>query len=230
MDKVKIDLQVPSSWSCLSIELLRTVAEVTSATLTREEMLLVLLCRFANIKYVAGTRFQTADNVTFTIEPSQLHFFCGKLAYLLDTLPYDIVSPVGVNRHLVETSFGSYFEADALMLKYTYNNDKDSVIGAVRALGVDVAEMDDTETLMMRMWWTGLKRWLKDEYPYVFEGEDNADEGYSPLKARQNILLMLNNDRPHDNKAIEDSLMHDVFSALQHKIETAKEMERMMKK
>ena len=74
------------------------------------------------------------------------------------------------------------------------------------------------------LWWSGVQQWLKGQYPHVFEESGGSTEMYDPLAARQNIMLMLNNDMPQDNERIEQSKMHDVLSALQNKIETARKL------
>ena len=85
-------------------------------------------------------------------------------------------------------------------------------------------------TLMLR-WYECFKDWLQERYPLVFQKAESGSEGpASPVEARQNIMLMLNDNRPQDNEAIERSNVHDVLAALQHKIEEAKHIEEQMKK
>ena len=83
----------------------------------------------------------------------------------------------------------------------------------------------------MLRWYDCFKDWLQQRYPLVFQKAEPGEEtACNPVEARQNIMLMLNDNRPQDNEAIERSNMHDVLSALQHKIEEAKHIEEQMSK
>lgn len=239
---MKIELSVPGSWREVTLPQLRILAEHSLIGLTREVSELVLLCKLAGLTVVPSPtpdgeslngilKCRDAQGHEFELEGWQLADFCKRLAWFYDEMPFDIVCPVSVNPHLLSTSFGDYFHADALMFGFSTTNDIDLVRQAMADLGDKRKTITAVDAMMMQLWWRGFKQWLFNEYPFVFEGsKDTVDETYSPLKARQNIMLILNEGHPQDNDAIEQSNMHDVLSALQHQIEIAKKEEEMMRK
>ena len=229
-DALHIDLKAPTSWKEVTKEQLAIIASLMNEQLTREEMLFVLFCRFTGIRHEGNGVFMTADKHRIRIETWQLDDFCNRLAYILDEMPCDIVNPTRVNSYLDNTTFGDYFHADALMYGYRLEGKPDMVRKALGDLGDHRRGVSKQFANEVMLWWTGVQQWLKSQYPAVFEEGGTSTDAYDPLKARQNIMLMLNNDSPQDNERIEQSKMHDVLSALQSKIEHAKQLEEQMKK
>lgn len=229
-DALHIDLKAPTSWKEVTKEQLAIIASLMNEQLTREEMLFVLFCRFTGIRHEGKGVFMTADKHRIRIEAWQLEDFCNRLTYILDEMPCDIVNPTRVNSYLDNTTFGDYFHADALMYGYRLEGKPDMVRKALGDLGDHRRGVSKQFANEVMLWWTGVQQWLKSQYPAVFEEGGTSTDAYDPLKARQNIMLMLNNDSPQDNERIEQSKMHDVLSALQSKIEHAKQLEKQMKK
>ena len=223
-----IDLKAPESWSELTLDQLKTVVRLMRLQLTREEFLLVLFLNFTGVKKSDGG-FITADGRRFALTDGQVMDFCNRFSFILDEMPCDIANPTSVDRHLNNITFGSYFHADSLMYGYHLRGDTEMVRKALDDLGEKVDKIDGDYADLVSLWWSGVQQWLKEQYPHVFADGEGTGEAYSPLKARQNILLMLNDGKPQDNDAIENAQVHDVLSALEHKIEQAKEMERRMK-
>lgn len=224
----KIELKAPASWGEMTVDQLKLVVKLMRLQLTREELLLTLLLNFTGVKK-SGDGFITADGAKFSLKDYEIMDFCNRIAFILDEMPCDIANPTTVDGHLNNISFGNYFHADALMYGYRKKNDKEMVRSALRDLGMWKESIDDDYAELVSLWWTGVQQWLKLQYPLVFADGEGGGEGYNPLKARQNILLMLNDGKPQDNDAIENAQVHDVLSALEHKIEQAKDMERRLK-
>jgi len=227
---MRIDLNIPLSWQELTLDQLRDVVVATSGSMNKNEALIYLFCRFAGVKMAGKSLFATADGRKFRMEAWQLADICKKLEYIFTDMPCDTVPPISVNRHLVETSFDDYFYADSMILKFRQTQDVNDMLEAVKALGDKRKSLDEIECGMMLIWWGGIQQWLKGEYPDVFSGGEGESDGYNPFKTRQNIMLMLNDNRPQDNERIGSSNMHDVLAALDNKIKQAKEIERQMKK
>ena len=226
----KIEVSMPVNWKEVTKEQLGIIASLMNEQLTREETLLVLFCRFTGLKHEGRGVFVTAQGQRIRLEAWQLHDFCGRLAYIMDEKPCDIVNPTKVNSYLDDITFGAYFHADSLMYGYLLKGDPKLVQKALRDLGDHSWWMSKQRATEILLWWTGVQQWLKGQYPLVLEETGSSTEPYDPLKARQNIMLMLNNDMPQDNEHIEQSKMHDVLSALQSKIEHAKQREEQMKR
>ena len=239
---MRIDLHTPTCWKELTTEQLREVVELALMGLHREEYLLVLFCKFANVKMVTGTtdedekkvvhtRFADAEGHEFELEDWQVSDFCGRLAFVLDEqMPMDVAWPWKWNRYLYATSFGDWFKADAQMLGYALEGDQERLKGAMKYLGDPHDTLEPSDITLMLRWYECFKDWLRERYPLVFQkAEQGSEEGpASPVETRQNIMLMLNDNRPQDNELIEKSNVHDVLSALQHKIEEAKHIEEQM--
>ena len=225
----KIELKAPASWGEMTVDQLKLVVKLMRLQLTREELLLTLFVRFTGIKKVEDIGFITSDGIRFDMKDYEIMDFCNRIAFILDEMPCDIANPTTVDGHLNNISFGNYFHADALMYGYRKKNDKEMVRSALHDLGMKMESIDDDYAELVSLWWTGVQQWLKLQYPLVFADGEGGGEGYNPLKARQNILLMLNDGKPQDNDAIENAQVHDVLSALEHKIEQAKDMERRLK-
>ncbi len=242
---MRIDLTVPTRWEELTSDQLREVVEASTKGLRREELLLILLCRFAGIKMMAGTteedgkkvvhtRFKDAEGNVFDLEDWQVSDFCGRLAYLMDDdMPMDVQWPFRWDRYLMDATFGNWFHADALLLGFTMTGDINQLKGAMRDLGDphDDLQPTDPDAVLLLKWYDLFKGWLQEKYPLVFQKPEPGSEPTSnPVETRQNIMLMLNDNRPQDNEAIERSNVHDVLAALQHKIEEAKHIEEQMSK
>lgn len=226
----RIDLTVPISWNEITREQLAVIASLMNEQLSREETLFVLFCRMSGLRYAGNGVFLTSDRKLIRLETWQLADFCGRLVFVLDTLPCDIVNPTRVSSYLDNITFGNYFHADALIYGFRLKSDPEMVRKALADLGDHRSKVTRQFANEVMLWWTGVQQWLKSQYPAVFEEGGTSTDAYDPLKARQNIMLMLNNDSPQDNQRIEDSKMHDVLSALQSKIEHAKQLEEQMKK
>ena len=221
-DALHIDLKAPTSWQEVTKEHLAIIASLINEQLSREEMLFVLFCRFTGILHEGQGVFVTSDKHRIRIETWQLDDFCNRLAFVLDEMPCDIVNPTRVNSYLDDITFGNYFHADSLIYGYRLQGNTDMVRKALDDLGDHRRGVSKQFANEVMIWWTGVQQWLKSQYPLVLENSGSSTEAYDPLKARQNIMLMLNNDMPQDNEHIEESKMHDVFAALQSKIEYAK--------
>lgn len=250
-----IELHTPTCWKELTTEQLREVVELALMGLHREEYLLVLFCKFANVKIMIGdgpstgsgtapstgsgtvkNRFRDSEGQEFELEDWQVAEFCGRLAFVLDEqMPMEVAWPFKWDRHLLDTSFGDWFHADAMMLRFAMNGDEKYIEKAMKDLGDPHPNLKDNgpDMVLMLRWYDLFKGWLQERYPLVFQKADSStgsESVGSPIEARQNIMLMLNEGHPQDNEAIEKTNVHDVLAALQHKIEYAKQIEQQMSK
>lgn len=226
-----IDLKAPESWQEVTAEQLRVIAELSREGLEREAFLVMLLCCLTGMRMVKrkdGLLFRY-EKTTFSLADWQLRDFCERLAFAFDEKPANIVCPFSWNRHLMDTTFGKWFHADAMMLRYYMTGETDCVKTAMADLGEKMENVSQVDIDLMQLWWSDFDTWLTGQYPLVFEKNGDVDS-YSPVEARKNIMLMLNDSHPQDNERIEESNLHDVLAALQHKIEHAKEIEEQMSK
>lgn len=242
---MKIDLHTPVSWQELTADQLRFVVTTALQGLRREEFLLVLFCHFTGVKMVAGTamennkkvvqtRFKDADGHEFELEDWKVSDFCSRLAVFFDeNIPLDVAWPFKWDRYLFDTTFGNWFHADAMMLRFALEGNPEFLKKAMKDLGDKRGDIqpDDPDLVLMLRWYENFKDWLQMRYPLVFQkSKTGENEIPSPIDTRKDIMLMLNNNRPQDNEAIENSNLHDVLAALQHRIEEANHIESELKK
>lgn len=236
-----IDLHTPTCWKELTTEQLREVVELALMGLHREEYLLVLFCKFANVVMLVGSstdpeavknRFRDSEGQEFELEDWQVAEFCGRLSFVLDEqMPMEVAWPWKWDRHLLDTSFGDWFHADAQMLGFALDGNPERLKGAMKDLGDPPETLEPSDITLLLRWYECFKDYLQQTYPLVFQkAEPGANSPSSPIEARQNIMLMLNEGHPQDNEAIEKTNVHDVLAALQHKIEYAKQIEQQMSK
>ncbi len=236
-----IDLHTPTCWKELTTEQLREVVELALMGLHREEYLLVLFCKFANVVMLVGSstdpeavknRFRDSEGQEFELEDWQVAEFCGRLSFVLDEqMPMEVAWPWKWNRYLLATSFGDWFHADAQMLGFALDGNPERLKGAMKDLGDPPETLEPSDITLLLRWYECFKDYLQQTYPLVFQkAEPGANSPTTPIEARQNIMLMLNEGHPQDNEAIEKTNVHDVLAALQHKIEYAKQIEQQMSK
>lgn len=236
-----IDLHTPTCWKELTTEQLREVVELALMGLHREEYLLVLFCKFANVVMLVGSstdpeavknRFRDSEGQEFELEDWQVAEFCGRLSFVLDEqMPMEVAWPWKWDRHLLATSFGDWFHADAQMLGFALDGNPERLKGAMKDLGDPPETLEPSDITLLLRWYECFKDYLQQTYPLVFQkAEPGANSPTTPIEARQNIMLMLNEGHPQDNEAIEKTNVHDVLAALQHKIEYAKQIEQQMSK
>ena len=236
-----IDLHTPTCWKELTTEQLREVVELALMGLHREEYLLVLFCKFANVVMLVGSstdpeavknRFRDSEGQEFELEDWQVAEFCGRLSFVLDEqMPMEVAWPWKWNRYLLATSFGDWFHADAQMLGFALDGNPERLKGAMKDLGDPPETLEPSDITLLLRWYECFKDYLQQTYPLVFQkAEPGANSPTTPIEARQNIMLMLNEGHPQDNEAIEKTNVHEVLAALQHKIEYAKQIEQQMSK
>ena len=148
---------------------------------------------------------------------------------------------IGIAYNVIISTVNAWFPdkkglcSGALMTGFGMTGDIEQLKGAMKDLGDphDDLQPQDPDFVLMLKWYDCFKGWLQEKYPLVFQKADSStgsEAACNPVEARRNIMLMLNEGRPQDNEAIERSNVHDVLSALQHKIEEAKHIEEQMSK
>lgn len=86
-------------------------------------------------------------------------------------------------------------------------------------------KITEFDKMAVIFWYSGLKIWLKEKYPYVFlneEVEDEPDDEARQLPVEEHLISLLsslNDGRVADNELIKSSPMHEVFYTLNQKIE-----------
>lgn len=229
-----INITAPLSWNELSLRDLKHVAYVMMLPeLDRTHASILLFCKLAGLKMkknIAGSVFFKKGKLKFILEPYLLMDFSQRFNYIFDDKPCDIVNPTKINSHLIDVKFGDYYFANAMMMRYQFTGEKKFVRQALKTLGQRTIYLSKMKGQMIWIWWMGVQSYLQDLYPLVFPkgGDDNSDK--TSYQILQDIYLMLNENRPQDNRHIADSELHSVLSALQNKIEQYNREKEALKK
>lgn len=236
-----IDLKLPESWKDLTLHHLKHVAEIMLLKgIDRMTLQTMLFCMFTGVRLVTHSprrwgvyelAAMSRRGTPFRISDENLLQFVKKLDYIFDESPADIVNPTKINSHLMGIRFDNYYLADTAMLRYQVEGDASWVTEAMKQLGSDETEPTSVEAMMIWLWWSGVKGYLKELYPLVFRsGDPDGGEPQNCYFTLLDILQMLNDNRPHDNRKILASGAHDVLVALNSKIERMEAMKEAMKK
>ena len=219
---MNIDIKAPLTWNELSLSDLKHVAYVMLLPeIDRTHASILLFCKLAGLKMkknLENTVFFKMGKQSFVLEPYQLMDFSQKMNYIFEEKPCDIVNPTKIDSHLIDVKFGDYYIANAMMTRYQFSGEKKYVRKALKALGQRTLYLSKMKGCMIWIWWCGVQSYLQELYPLVFpkSGEETDKTSYQIL---QDIFLMLNENRPQENKNIADSELHSVLSALENKIE-----------
>jgi hypothetical protein len=231
---MNINITAPLSWNELSLRDLKHVAQVMMLPeIDRTSASILLFCKLAGLKMkknLENTVFFKMGKQSFVLEPYQLMDFSQQFAFIFEEKPCDIVNPTKIDSHLIDVKFGDYYFANAMMMRFQYTGEKKFVRQALKALGQRTIYLSKMKGMMIWIWWTGVQSYLQELYPLVFpKGGDNETDKTS-YQILQDIFLMLNENRPQENKNIADSELHSVLSALENKIEQHNREKEALKK
>lgn len=216
-----MNLTAPTSWKELSSRDLSFVVWLRSACLSKQEKLIAAFCHFTQTKIksiaegVVTLRLSPKEKGRITVD--ELRSFLPKFAFLLDEHPEDVPNPTGIDPHLMKATFFQYFTADSLFLRYALQGKRRYMRRAVRALGWHPLWLSNTRRQVILLWWNSVQRYLQQKYPNVYD--DSGTGGVcSPFQTHQDIMLLLNDNHPQDNAAIDASNVHAVLGALNQTI------------
>lgn len=230
---MNINITAPLSWNELSLRDLKHVAQVMMLPeIDRTHASILLFCKLAGLKMkknIENTVFFKMGKQSFVLEPYQLMDFSKKMDFIFEEKPCDIVNPTKIDSHLIDVKFGDYYFANAMMMRYQYTGDKKFVRQALKALGQRTIYLSKMKGMMIWIWWTGVQSYLQDLYPLVFPKSEGESDKTS-YQVLQDIFLMLNDNKPQDNKEIAKAELHSVLSALQNKIEQYNREREALKK
>ncbi|MBR5215279.1 MAG: hypothetical protein IKV80_03525 [Bacteroidales bacterium] len=231
---MNINITAPLSWNELSLRDLKHVAQVMMLPeLDRTHASILLFCKLAGLKMkknIAESVFFKKGKLKFILEPYQLMDFSQRFNYIFDEKPCDIVNPTKIDTHLIDVKFGDYYFANAMMMRYQFTGERKFVRHALKTLGQRSIYLSKMKGQMIWIWWMGVQSYLQELYPLVFpKGGDNETDKTS-YQILQDIFLMLNENKPQDNKEIAQAELHSVLSALQNKIEQYNRERESLKK
>jgi hypothetical protein len=240
--RVEIDLKLPASWADLSPEEVRYAGWLYSRRLARERMLAMAFLRFTGLAVSSGVCFAFRRQrrlgdlrpEVFVIEPDVFWGCCEKLSFLTDVIGAmaapGFAGAVSPDSRLFNVSLDDYFSADFYYQSIGVDNrleqarlmagklwrPKGSGWFAKRRFKRMVRRMSSGDATADYVWYTGVKGWLRDEYPLIFSPSDG--DRVSPRETVLGLLSVFNEGRPQDNERILRTSMHEVFFELNRKV------------
>lgn len=219
-----LDIRYPRSWAEVTPPQLLVIARTLSHSRgTRDEVLLRLLLALSGIRIPLGGRLR--EDVAevrhgghwYRVPVQTLLQASRELGWILDTNGLTACPLKGISPKLYDTKFEDYFAMDANMMRYSAGQAQDHRLAAqaARCLTHRRERMDGTRALAMLIWYNGLKHWLAERYPNVFEKGGGEPSG-TMADVLSAMLSALNQDRPQDNDAILESETHAVLRALEN--------------
>lgn len=222
----KINIEYPISWETMSYEDFRNVCIILSDKHGRKESLFLCLCALAHIRPDNPIKYDPKaikDNVVFiiggksyVISPKVITEACGQLSYIYDSVGLAPSPLMHVDRKLYGISFEQFFEADAYMMRHAAENDDKWLKEAVKVLtGGCIRKLLPWQQKGVVIWWNGVKVYLKNKYPAVFQEGGGSSFGEMTMEdILHELLSAMNDDKPQDNDKILKSDVHAVLFCL----------------
>lgn len=220
---MNIDLTYPTSWEEVTSEQLMIIAEQMLKGRTREELLFEVFRRITGIRVVVNRE----ENITeylfakgrkrFKVPVQTIMQGCEDMSFIIEKtgLPESPILSVGTKLH--GKSFRQYYFANAYFNRYLQTKEICMIDNMYSALtDRKPSEITPKEIMAITIWWSGLQALLKQKFPKVFSEEQGELPKSTPADILQEILSVLNNNKPQENESILNSDMYAVFHSLQY--------------
>jgi hypothetical protein len=225
-----IDLKAPTAWEDLSAEQTLYIGKLYASNKSRYEMLALAFLKFAGLRAMSGSQLQRVRSFRhfwkpekFNIKPETFREFCERLAFITDDI--GIMTPPSFknfdapDRQLFNISLDRYLNADFL---YQYVNQQNKITQMTELVktvytpkskrATKKLKLDNAQATAVYLWYTGVKKWLRNEYPMIFT--DAEGDRIQPREAVLNLLSIFNEGKPQNNKLILETSMHEIMFEL----------------
>lgn len=224
----KVNLDYPLQWETMNYQQFRDVCFILSQPgITRDRALLLCLCKLTGIrpanmnkyepKKVKGKMAFIIDGKEHLVKASDIAAACYELNYIYDSIGLPPEPFPKVDRMIYNLNFQQFFTADSMMMKA--GEDKDNANAWLKQAAKAITngakrKLTDTDRVALTIWWNGVKKMLKEQYPYVFQDSESISAQKTQAQILQELLSCMNNDRPQDNDLILKTTAHDVLFTL----------------
>lgn len=222
-----VNIDYPLSWDSMSADDFRAVCTILETDRPAPETLFLCLCSLAKIR-PASVRYDSKvakQNLVmvigdrlYVLSPKVIQAACHQLEYILQDIGLPPSPFQNVDRKMYGMTFGQFYEADALIMRYHDTQKKKWLLEAAKVLTRQkTGSLQPWQYKGLVIWWNGCKKYLKGKYPYIFQdaGEDGVAGGEkTPADILQELLSAVNGDRPQDNEKILGTEMHSVLFSL----------------
>jgi len=245
----KIELTLPKGWNELKKGELETVAGYLLRHRNRPQLLTRCFLLFSGWKIIRWDRmmgleqgyvyFQKKGEPVFRLDPDVFTGLAKKLEWIVKeyTLPSYVPRIRGLetpNLILYKTTLEQYLMADNFYIRFINRGDfkdLDRMIAALFCQNIADIDLDKRTRRVARskkkvrlavfIWFSGLKCWMRDKYPYIFSGIDQ-ESGQTPDQAILGLLSALNGGDITKNKTILSTGVHEALYELNQKMEHSK--------
>lgn len=218
----KLDLVYPVSWETMDFDDFRSVCIVLSSPHGREETLFLCFCKLAGLipdnpkkydpKKLKNKMPFLYKGKSYVIGSRVISEAANQMSFILDQIGLPPSPFRQVDRHLFGISFKQFFEADSFILRAISDNENGAWFreAAKKLTRGQVTHLIPWQRKAIVLWWNGVKAYLKEKYPYVFQ-DGSGYSSKTQADILQELLSALNDNRPQNN---EDILKCDVHSVL----------------
>lgn len=219
----RINLEFPTAWEEMDEKDFEEVCKLLVTPRPREETLFLAFCKLAHIR---PDNPKIYPNIPKGLAPyivnGQAHFIghsviaegCRQISFILDGTGFPPAPFPHVDRKLYGLSFEKFYEADSLTMRSVVENDEGYLKEAAKILtGGAKRKLVPWERKALLIWWNGLKMYLKEQYPHVFQdGENITDKTQGQILL--DLLSTMNDQKPQENERILKTDVHAVLHEL----------------
>jgi hypothetical protein len=243
-----IDLKIPERWEELSPEQVKYTGRLYNMKIDRCKMLVFAFLRFSGVQVCRvfkhdgkepGRHHFRYRGKKFSLYIDEFAAFCERLSFITEPgtgimPPPAIKSFMAPDDRIFNLSLEEYLTADFQYISSNEYTRHENTVKIVSALWRKKDERFEDKLIERRyrkfkntdpdtitavyVWWTGVKNYLRQEYPFIFSpAGENAE--VSPRDMVLGLLSAFNDGKPQDNDKILKTNVHEIFWELNKKIE-----------
>lgn len=222
-----MNIEYPDCWEEVTLAQLDMICRELLLKRSREELLTAIMIRLSGLRPIAipGVCEGTLDarywfkrgSATLLIPIRYFRDHCENLDFILSQIGIPADSPLPkINRKLYGVTFYAYYYADAFFVKYQQSQDNKDLDKALSFLVSGRKSATPNFALQFTIWWTGIRKYLQSEYPYVFEDGSGSDR--TPAQTLLDLLSFLTDNKPHEEERLLQCDVHSVLNSLNNRI------------
>lgn len=227
--KATANINFPLGWEQMTLPQFMDVCYIlTLQGLSRERGLFLMLCKLSglipvSVKDVDGDIIKKnkgkdpywIDNKIHMISRTTITDAANLLSYIYDNVGLPPSPFKNVERKLFGISFDTFYTVDSLVIRAQVENNFGYLKAAAKTLtGGRVRKLDPVLQRAFIIWWAGVKEYLQQLYPYVLTKGEGGITDKTQAEILQDLLSVMNDNKPQDNERILKTDMHSVLHAL----------------
>lgn len=247
---MEINLKLPKRWSALTSDQVIKVARLMLHKREKPDFLvhcLLLLSGWKIVKWrmlVDGNRnyfyFKNPEKKVFCIGADVVANVVKTLEWILEEVTMLNFCPELKGRRtpnfmLYNISLKQYLLADNYYRGYVETNQwpelcrmaavlycHDPEVIDIEQESKRIMKMDEAQVYSVFIWFSGVKNWLRDQYPWIFVNSTDGSEFVAPAEVLLSMVSSLNGGDITRNKNVLNTMVHEALYELNLKIENSK--------